>query len=238
MPLVAGAIAPTRREQRLLYLQRETQGSREHNDNHQGATRAAANEAEVAAALRARGFTILRLGRASLRDKAAALAGASLVLTPVGANALNLLLQPSPPSTWLFLDPADLGAFSACWVCCMARLLWRERPAAHVLGSQPGVSLERLDPTLVTWAVSSALDATRERGTIGAAHTATAAPPPPTAGTAGAPPGGSAGSHGGGDRARVGGGGPVRRGEPCVCATDGHVVGLRWLEHLHVVDRA
>ena len=191
----------------LLYLQRNSEPSREHNDNAQGAARAVANEEELAAVLRVRGFTIIRSGRASLREKAAALAGALLVLTPVGANALNLLLQPNPPAAWLFIDPADLGAFSACWTCCMARQLWRERPLAHVLGAQAGVSLARIEPSIVTWAATVALDA---------ALTPPSPPLSPRRPRRGAP-------------IEQDISGLVRRDEPCVCSVDRHVVDLRWI---------
>ena len=96
----------------------------------------------------------------------------------MGANAVNLLLAPSAADAWLFIDPADLGAFSACWACCMARLLWRVPPSATVLGEQPGLSLARADAPLVGWAlglVAEASGASSVRATTGDGATGSSA---------------------------------------------------------------
>ena len=74
----------------------------------------------------------------------------------VGTNVLNLLLAAPAPQAWLFLDPGAIGAFSACWACCVARRLSRRAPKGWLLGAQPGVTLARLDPAVLRWAVGIA----------------------------------------------------------------------------------
>ena len=158
-PLLAAASVSLR-----VYLQRDPAPSREHNDNAAGRGRRVRNEEAVAAALRQAGYVTLRLGRASLIEKAAALRAARRVVTPVGASALNLLFASggggggssggAGAALWLFADPAGAGAIGAHWTVCVAAALWAEPPRAFVLRAQPGVSTDGVDVSLLRAAVA------------------------------------------------------------------------------------
>ena len=78
---------------------------------------------------------------------------------------LNLLFATPAPRAWLFVDPGAIGAFSACWACCVARRLSERAPQGWFLGVQPGVTLARLDPAILLWAVGVA----ETSGAIGSA---------------------------------------------------------------------
>jgi hypothetical protein len=108
---------------RRIYLQRETSPSAAHNDAfsgsgssvHFGAWRNVANEDQLVSAMEGEGFVAIRLGRATLVEKAHALRDAESIVTPLGANAVNLLFG-QRAQAWLFLDPPHVEAFHASQV--------------------------------------------------------------------------------------------------------------------------
>jgi hypothetical protein len=93
---------------RLLYISRDDAGERR-----------VANEPEVAAYLRSRGFECLRLSEMTLRDQVQAFAQARLVVGPHGAGLTNVVFGTSG-LTLLELHPAD-AVNQVFWVLASAQ---------------------------------------------------------------------------------------------------------------------
>jgi len=90
---------------RRLYLARN-EGVRNGalNDNAAGASRVILNHAEVLQALEVYGFETVTLGASTLREKAARIAGAGVIVSPLGANLINCLFLSRPfPRTIVIL---------------------------------------------------------------------------------------------------------------------------------------
>ena len=91
---------------RRLYLARDPApgANLERNDNAAGASRVIVNHDEVLKALGEHGFETVTLGANSLKEKVARIAGASVVVSPLGANLINCLFLSRPfPRTIVIL---------------------------------------------------------------------------------------------------------------------------------------
>ena len=136
-----------------VFLQRETSSAPEYNDAfsgsgnspHFGSWRRVANEDEVIRTMAREGFSAVQLGRSTLAEKVQALQHAQYIVTPLGANALNLLFG-HQAAAWLFLDPPHMEQhhvsqendsyaylYGAHFAACMASHLWGTSPRVLLL---------------------------------------------------------------------------------------------------------
>lgn len=81
---------------RRIYLGRDKQLNLSQNNANHGLKRIILNEADLVERLLARGFENVLMGNLGIGAKREALAGADIVVSPIGANLMNLLLL-SPP---------------------------------------------------------------------------------------------------------------------------------------------
>ena len=125
-PVLAGTFRPAVSGRRI-YLRRDDAragADPDRKNNRVGGSRNALNEAELLTAMLDRGFEVIQLGHLSLAAKAAALANARVIVTPVGANVLNLMFLKSSPHAVVLLDPCGLGFNGARFVGCAGPFIW------------------------------------------------------------------------------------------------------------------
>lgn len=90
---------------RRIYIQRDRSGNEAFNNSNTGTYRAIVNEDVLIAKLKEVGFEIVTLGTRTMREKKELLEGAKTIVTPLGANCLNLLF--STPERVVFLSNAS-----------------------------------------------------------------------------------------------------------------------------------
>jgi capsular polysaccharide biosynthesis protein len=113
---MAQAAHPPRLPQapRRLYLARDASANLARNNSNAGAGRVIRNESEIRDLLRTQGFEEVFLGGCDLPGKVQALAGAECLVSPIGANLMNLLfLSPPYPRRTIILHSTFLAFHAA-----------------------------------------------------------------------------------------------------------------------------
>lgn len=113
--LLGDAVRATRRTNetppsRRIYLGRDKSRNPNQNNANDGARRIVVNEAAIQRVLDDHGFETALLGSLNLPEKRAALAGAEILVSPIGANLMNLLfLSPPHPRRVIILHSSHLA---------------------------------------------------------------------------------------------------------------------------------
>lgn len=102
--------APGEEGARRIYLARDKAANLNRNNSNAGRMRVIANEAEIQQRLYGRGFQDVVMGNLGIPAKVQALAGAEYIVSPIGANLMNLLfLTPPLPKRIIILHSSYLS---------------------------------------------------------------------------------------------------------------------------------
>jgi capsular polysaccharide biosynthesis protein len=96
-------------KQRLIYLQRDGVPSPEFNNSETGSKRVMFNEPEFVEKLRSIEFEIVTLGDKTIEQKHQLLSNAYIIITPLGANAFNLVFTNAPTHVIFLSNDRNFG---------------------------------------------------------------------------------------------------------------------------------
>ena len=101
-------VSPSGPKTRRIYIERDKTGNDAFNNSNTGRMRTIVNEDALIAALKEKGFEVVTLGSKTMREKKEALDGAHTIITPLGANCLNLMFT-SPKHVIFLSNTSCLG---------------------------------------------------------------------------------------------------------------------------------
>lgn len=100
---------------RRVYLARESRPDPARNNSNAGALRVITNEPRIQDALRGRGFEDLLMAGLDIAGKTRALAGAEAIVSPLGANLMNLLFLTPPLPRKILILHSSTTEIHAAW---------------------------------------------------------------------------------------------------------------------------